>query len=435
MKEWHSKPIEWVFDELKTQIKGLSQEEAANRLSIYGYNELAESKKESGIQVFIRQFKNPIIYVLIFAAIIAAFLGHYLDATIIAIVLLANSVIGTIQEGRAEKSIKALKKLAAPKAKVKREGTLAEIPTKEIVPGDIIVFEQGDKIPTEARIIACVNLKMDEAMLTGESGAVEKFSGSVEESATIIKQKNIVFNGSLVLAGHGEAVAVATGMNTEVGKIAKFVQGAKEDIPILGRLAHFSKWIIKVVGLMIAITMAVSILRGFPIYDIILIVLSQAVSAVPEGLPVAVTVALSFGMYKMVKRNVLIRRLAAIETMGAITTICTDKTGTLTKNEMTITRTFIGFNDFAVTGTGYNPEGKFLKNGKESVEDEDLKLALRIGALCNNAKLLREDNVWKAYGDPTEVALIVVAYKTRIDVETLKVTLPRIYEIPFDSTT
>ncbi|RZN34224.1 MAG: HAD family hydrolase [Methanophagales archaeon ANME-1-THS] len=247
----------------------------------------------------------------------------------------------------------------------------------------------------------------------------------------------MVFSGTQVVAGHGEAVVVATGMQTQMGEIARTVQEAAEDIPIMRRLAHFSRWIIKAVVFVMAFTLIVGLFRGYPRYELFLVVLSQLVSAIPEGLPVALTVALSIGMYRMAKRNVLIRRLAAIETLGSVTAICTDKTGTLTRNEMTVTRAFIGFTDYEITGVGFVPEGRFIKDGREinPADDEAFIQAVKIGGLCNNAKLYREGEIWRLFGDPTEGALVVLAYKAGIDLDSLTHRMPRVFEIPFDSAT
>ncbi len=435
-ESWHSYELDTVLEKLNTRVSGLTDIEAKERLALYGYNELEEKKKESYLQVFLRQFKSPIIYVLIFAALVAFSLGHYNDALIIAFILTANSIIGSIQEGRAEHAISSLKKLATPIVKVKREGKIVEIPAKEIVPGGIIIFETGDKIPADSRLIACVNLKIDEAILSGESVASEKHVAQVKSDAKLTEQKNMVFSGTQVVSGHGEAVVVSTGMHTQMGRIAKTVQEAEEDIPIMGRMTHFSRWIIRAVLLVMGFTLIIGVLRGYPLYDLFLVVLSQMVSAVPEGLPVALTVALSIGMYRMAKKNVLIRRLAAIETLGSVTAICTDKTGTLTRNEMTVTKAFTGFKEYEITGVGYVPEGKFIKDGKiiDPAQDEGLLSVIKIGGLCNNAKLYREDKTWRLFGDPTEGALVVLAYKAGIDLELLNDTMPRIFEIPFDST-
>ena len=435
-ENWHSYELDIVLEKLNTRVSGLTDKEAKERLVQYGHNELEEKKKESYFQVFLRQFKSPIIYVLIFAALVAFSLGHHNDALIIALILTANSIIGSIQEGRAERAISSLKKLASPVVKVKREGKIAEIPAREVVPGGVIVFEAGDRIPADARLIACVNLKIDEAILTGESVASEKYFEPIKPEARITAQKNMVFSGTLVVAGHGEAVVTATGMHTLMGRIAKTVHEAEEDIPIMKRMAHFSRWIIKAVLLVMAFTMLAGLLRGYSFYDIFMVVLSQMVSAIPEGLPVALTVALSIGMYRMAKKNVLIRRLAAIETLGSVTAICTDKTGTLTRNEMTVTRAFTGFKEYEITGVGYIPEGKFIKDGKiiDPAKDDGFLFAIKIGGLCNNAKLYREEETWRLSGDPTEGALVVLAYKAGLDVELSNNTTPRVFEIPFDST-
>ncbi|HDS45085.1 MAG TPA: HAD family hydrolase [Methanomicrobia archaeon] len=436
-ERWHALKVERVFEQLDTRIRGLTEEEAKARLAQHGYNELEEKKKESYVHIFLRQFKSPLIYVLIFAAVVAFLVGEYDDAVIIAVILTANAIIGSIQEGRAERAISSLQKLAAPVVKVKREGVIEEIPSREVVPGEVIIFEMGDKISADARLIEQVNLKLNEAVLTGESVASEKYIAPVNQEAKVTDQNNMVFSGTQVVAGHGEAVVVATGVHTQMGEIARTVQEAEEDIPIMRRMAHFSRWIIKAVVCVIGFTLIVGVLRAYPLYDIFLVLLSQLVSAIPEGLPVALTVALSIGMYRMTKRNVLIRRLAAIETLGSVTAICTDKTGTLTRNEMTVTRAFIGFADYGITGAGYVPKGNFMKAGEEldPATDETFMQAVTIGGLCNNAKLYKEKDTWRLFGDPTEGALVVLAYKAGIDLDSRNNTEPRIFEIPFDSST
>jgi P-type E1-E2 ATPase len=248
-------------------------------------------------------------------------------------------------------------------------------------------------------MIACVNLKIDESILTGESIASEKYAVVTGPGAKITEQKNMVFSGTQVVAGHGEAVIVATGMRTQMGKIAKTVQDAQEDIPIMKRMAQFSSWIIRAVVLIMIFTIALGVSGGYSLIEIFLVALSQLVSAIPEGLPVALTVALSIGMYRMAKKNVLIRRLAAIETLGAVTAICTDKTGTITRNEMTVTKAFLGFKEYEVTGVGFIPEGKFLIKGDgiDPINDPLLQNAAKIAGLCNNAKLYREDGSWRLF--------------------------------------
>lgn len=434
-ERWHACEVERVVEHLDTRIRGLTDEEAEERLAQYGYNELEEQKRESYLHVFLRQFKSPIIYVLIFAAIVAFALREYDDAVIIAVILTANAIIGSIQEGRAERAISSLKKLTSPVVKVTRGGVIEEIPSREVVPGDVIILETGDKIPADARLIERVNLKLDEAVLTGESVASEKYVAPVDPDAKITEQTNMVFSGTQVVAGHGEAVVVATGVHTQIGEIARTVQEVEEDIPIMRRMAHFSRWIIKAVVSVIGVTLLVGVLRAYPLYELFLVVLSQLVSAIPEGLPVALTVALSIGMYRMAKRNVLIRRLAAIETLGSVTTICTDKTGTLTRNEMTVTRAFIGFTAYEITGVGFVPAGTFLKDGGEMdpAADETFMQAVTIGGLCNNAKLYREGDTWRLFGDPTEGALVVLAYKAGLDLDSLTNRMPRVFEIPFES--
>jgi magnesium-transporting ATPase (P-type) len=385
--------------------------------------------------MFLHQFKSPLIYVLLAAAIVAAALGEFKDAGVIFGVLMINAIIGFIQEGRAERSMAALKKLSSPKSQVRRDGHVVTVPSRELVPGDVLIIAAGDKIAADARLTETAALISLEGALTGESTGVNKKLDPLPEEIPLADRKNMVFAGTVIASGRGEAVVVATGMKSELGKIAMMVQEAGETLtPLQVRLKQFSKLIIIVVLTVMALVFALGFWRGLPLREIFMVALSQAVSSIPEGLPVAVTVALAVGMQRMAKRRAIIRKLAAVETLGSATVICTDKTGTLTKNEMSVTRVVLPGKKLTVTGIGYEPTGEFQDNGKPVSVDAgtDLRALLECGALCNDSTLNKDDG-WQITGDPTEGALVVAAEKAGIKTEAFRKEQKRAWEIPFDA--
>jgi len=455
---WHSLSEQEVLRRLNTSLKGLSQKEAEKRLNEYGYNELAEKKGRTALQMLISQFKDIFILLLIFAAAFSiavgyfeglhdpstGFLESYTDAiTIISIVVMCV-IAGFVQEFRAEKALEALKRLAAPKARVIREGKVTVIPAKEVVPGDILVLEAGDRVPSDARIIEAIELRANEAILTGESTPVDKQVTAVEPSASVSERTNMVFSATHIVYGRGKAVVVATGMNTEFGKIAKMVQEAEEEkTPLERKLDSFASKIAKIV---IAVCIVIFALEFFEViaqasFDLngfiqaFMSSIALAISAVPEGLPAIVTITLALGARELAKRNAIIRKLAAAETLGAVTVICSDKTGTLTKGEMTVRKIYVDNKIYEVTGVGYAPKGEFLLRGEkiEAQKDEALTYLLKIGALCNNALIVKEKDKWEVIGDPTEAALIVAAEKAGLRYKTMEKEYPRRGEIPFTS--
>ena len=432
---WHSLQPDEALLALGSRHSGLSEAEAEARLQQYGANELKGKPKASPVLVFLRQFLSPLIYVLMAAVIISLVVQHYLDAFVILGVLLLNAIVGFMQESRAERAMEALVQMAAPRAKVRREGELKQIPARAIVPGDILLLETGDKVPADARLIDISNLKMNEATLTGESMPVDKHTEALGKEVPIAERKNVAFMGTTVSYGRATAVAVRTGMSTELGKIASAIREVKtEKTPLQNSISKLSRYLIIVFLGVIAILVVAGLLRGLDRLEVFLLAVAAAVSAIPEGLPAVVTVVLSLGMQAMARHNAVIRRLAAVETLGSATVICSDKTGTLTMNEMTVRRIYVAGQWIDVTGEGYEPDGDFHRDGQMlKAPEAALGLHLRIGALCNDALLASDDGRYNIYGDPTEGALVVAAAKSGMNKEKLEKSFPRLDEIPFQS--
>ncbi len=435
-QNWHALSCDDVLNVLNSKYSGLSEKEAQDRLSYYGPNELKGKKKTPPVVVFLKQFLSPLIYVLVAAAVISFVVGHFIDAWVIIGVLLANAVVGFFQETRAEKAMEALIRLAAPRAKVERDGAIRQIPAREIVPGDILLLETGDKVPADVRLIKTSNLKINESPLTGESMPVEKNAHRISENVSIAERKNIAYMGTIITYGRATAVATDTGMSTEIGKIANAIQDIKpEPTPLQKSISKLSRYIIFIVLGILVILVIAGIVRGLDWFNLFLVAVAAAVSAIPEGLPAVVTVVLALGMRAMAHRNAIIRKLVAVETLGSATVICSDKTGTLTLNEMTVRRIFTDGQWIEVSGEGYEPRGYF-ETGTNKVNlgtNDALKMHLKIGALCNDALLTSDNGASTIYGDPTEGALVVLAAKADMIKETLEKHSPRIDEIPFQS--
>jgi len=451
--EWHAMKTEEVMSTLQASEKGLSAEEAKRRLSEYGYNELEEKKRRTALQMFLEEFKDVFILLLIIATILSAIVGYYesigsqksvleiyTDPIIIGIIVILVAVAGFIQEYRAEKALEALKKLAAPKARVMRDGKEIIIPAREVVPGDLLLLESGDTVPADARLIEAIELKADEAVLTGESTPVNKGVGTVKAETPIADRKNTLFMATHTIYGRGKAVVTSTGMGTEFGRIAELVQTAEEEeTPLQKKLDRFAKQIAYVVLVLCAIIFVLEVFaEGFVVkamIDAFMTSIALAISVVPEGLPAIVTISLALGAREFARRHALIRKLSSAESLGATTMICSDKTGTLTKGEMTVRRIYNNGKIVEVTGVGYEPKGEFY-GGSDSFnpkEDKDLSLLLTIGALCNNAALKNENGTWSIMGDPTEGALIVAAAKAVLERTKLEKMYPRVWEGPFTS--
>ena len=416
----YTKQTDDVFNIFKTSLEGLSDEEAERRLVIYGKNELREKKKRSKLILFLSQFKDFLVIVLVVAALISVFVGELTESLIIWIIIIANAVLGFIQEYRAEAALDALKEIGALKALVKRSGIKKEVSSLLIVPGDIIYIETGDKVPADGRIIKDTNLYIDESALTGESVPTEKISNilPIEDKAEIPvnDQKNMVFSSTIVTNGRGQFVVTGTGMNTEVGKIAELLQTQVEmETPLNKKLKRFGKQIGIIILCISIIIFFIRVFRNESIINSFIISISLAVAAIPEGLPVVVTTTLALGVQRMSKRNAIIRKLPAIETLGSTTTICTDKTGTLTKNQMTVKQLFFNHKSYEVSGEGYEPKGKIIdKYNKQNIIQDDIVLKAHVlaGYLCNNASLIKDEKGnYVIEGDPTEGAFTVLGEK------------------------
>ncbi len=440
--------VEEVIRALQSDLKGLNEKEAEPRLRKFGYNELKKRKKTSPLQIFLAQFKNIFVIMLLIAIIISVIIGWYevqaaaephvvietyVDAIAIGAIVILNAVVGFVQEYRSEKAMEAMEKLTAPRARVLRSGKDVVISAKEVVPGDILILETGDRIAADGRLLETVDLSIDEAILTGESNPVNKNTSVFTAETSVADRKNMVFMGTYVTYGRGKTVVTSTGMNTQFGKIAEMVQRVeKEEIPLKLKLDRFAKKLGIIVVIASIIVLLLDLVRiGRIEIEIFMTSVALAVSAVPEGLPAIVTVTLALGARELAKRNAVIRRLASVETLGSTTVICSDKTGTLTKGEMTVRKIFVNNRMVEVTGTGYEPKGEFYLDSRRinPAEDQHLALLLRIGVLCNNANY----DGTNVIGDPTEGALIVVATKGGMQKNEVERQYPRKGEIPFSS--
>ena len=437
---WHQASAAEVCHSLGADpARGLSSGEAAARLARDGPNSFPEHKPRPWWSLFLRQFASPLIYILFVAAVIASVMEHRGDAAVILLVVFMNALIGTMQEGRAERSMDSLRKLSALMVRVRRGGREEIIKASDLVPGDIVLLAAGDAVAADARVFEAAALEAAEAALTGESLPVAKHYGPLAGDTLLADRRNMVYSGTHIAAGRGVAVVVATGLTTEVGKIARLTANAVEPrTPLELRIQQFGRYLVGASVLLFALVIALGLGRGMPFGEILMIAISQMVSMVPEGLPVAMTIALSVGMQRMAKRGAIVRRLAAVETLGSTSIICSDKTGTLTTNEMTVTDLWLpDGRQLEVTGAGYAPEGKLLEAGQEvPVSDAPLGALLEALALCNDAQLVppeRDETRWRPLGDPTETALLTLALKGCVDLAVLHQHWPRQAEIPFDS--
>lgn len=431
--EFYNKSIEEIFRSLNSNKEGLTDEEAKERLEKFGLNKLKREKRIRKLTIFFNQFKSFLLLILIFAVIVSMFVSHWTDAIVILIIIVFNALFGFFQEFKAEKAIEALKKLTSVKAVVIRDGEEKKILSEEVIPGDILVLSEGDKIVSDARLIEANNLETQEASLTGESIPVPKRVGVLDKKVSLAERNNMVFSGTIITRGNGKAIVIATGMNTEVGKIAKLIQDVKEEkTPLQIKLGQLGKWIGIFTLIVCAVVFILQFLLGNSLINSFVIAISLAVAAVPEGLPAVVTIALALGVQRMIKRKSLIRRLSAVETLGSTSVICTDKTGTLTKNEMTVQQIYCDRKLVEVGGIGYGPEGNFLVNGK-NFSSKGVEQLLKIGVLCNNSRLVHGKDGWNIIGDPTEGALLVSARKYGFSEYDLKTQNKRINEIPFES--
>jgi len=462
IRECHYLPIEHVTSQLETQIeKGRTQAEAERRIKVHGPNELAEKPRPGFLKLLLDQFNNFLVIILIIAAVVSLLLGEVIDAAAIIVIGVLNAVVGVVQESKAEAALAALKKMAAPNAQVMRGGHQTDIPSRELVPGDIVLLEAGNYVPADMRLVETVNLKIEEASLTGESVPVEKDAAKVlDKEIPIGDRHNSAFMSTVVTYGRGKGLVTGTGMHTQIGLIAEMLQSYEEEAtPLQDKLSHLGKLlgitclsicrIIFIYGLIRDTHIGTVFKDGFIAYlshekgDIIklfMTAVSLAIAAVPEGLPAVVTICLALGMQKMIRRHALIRKLPAVETLGCATVICSDKTGTLTQNEMTVTDGWIKGKRFKVSGEGYNPAGQFSMSAQNfnPLEDPGLSLLLYGSVLCNDATLeeTKEESggqTWRMVGDPTEGAMVVAAGKSGLWRDDVEKSFPRVMEIPFDS--
>lgn len=438
--EWFKKNTETVAKEFNVEPgKGLNDEEVIQRLNKYGNNDLKEKEKESIFKKTLEQLKDFLVIILIGASLVSAAVGETVDALVIIAIVIINAVLGVVQEGKAEKALEALKEMSSPHARVIRNGIVSIIEAKNLVPGDIILIEAGDIIPADIRLFETVNLKIEEASLTGESVSAEKEAKmTYDEDVPLGDRQNMAFMSTIVTYGRGKGIVTSTGPKTEIGKIAEAIQSiSDEKTPLQQKLNELGKWLGIACLVICAFVFGIGVYRGQDILEMFMIAVSLAVAAIPEGLPAVVTIVLALGMKRMADRNAIVRRLLAVETLGCVNVICSDKTGTLTQNEMTVVKTYINEKNYTVTGNGYNPEGEFLINNTavSGSEDNGLIFLLSSALLCNDS-LLRNDESgqsWQIIGDPTEGALVVAAMKAGMQKEDYETKYKRVEEIPFDS--
>jgi len=432
MASWHSLTAKAGLDKLKSGPNGLGEEEASQRLLQYGRNRIDKASKASPLALFLSQFKNYLTIVLIFAALISVIAGENTNGYVILIIVVLVALIGFIQEYKAERAMDALREMVSSEADVIRDGKMISIPSEELVPGDVIYLEAGDRVPADGRIIEDTFLEVIEASLTGESLPVEKFSRPLGEETPLADRRNLVFMGTIVTHGNCRALVTATGSSTEIGRISGLIEKEPEDPPLKRKLEQLAKRQALLVLMVSALVFFINLSRGYSIIETLITSIALAVAGVPEALPFVVTLALAYGTQGMARKNAIIRRLPAVETLGSTTVICTDKTGTLTTGQ-TMVREIYTYRTVEITGSGYAPEGAFLFNGREvNPKEEDLAGVLRIGILSNNANLERANASWRIVGDPTEGALIVAAKKAGL-LDDVRKEWREILEYPFDS--
>jgi len=432
--EWHALAVDRVLALLATGPQGLSEEEAARRLEEIGPNELRREAQVSPFLIFLKQFREFLILLLIGAAVVSAILGEFVDAAVIISIVVLSGFLGFLQEYRASRALEALRRLAAPMADVVRGGREDRVLAHDLVPGDLVVVAAGDRIPADLRVVEEYNLKVSEASLTGESEPVAKQTEPVPPESALGDRTNLLFAGTTAVYGRGVGVVVATAMTTEFGRIARLVQVPREEqTPLEAQMEVVGRWLGVAGVVIVALVVGLGLFRGGGLLPMLLWGISLAVAAVPEALPAVVTGALTVGVQRMARRHAIVRRLPAVETLGSTTTICTDKTGTLTTGEMTVRRIWLPDRMLHVTGVGYRPEGEVQEDGRPAAPGPGLAMLLRVAVLCNDARLRYDEEVQRygIVGDPTEAALLVAAVKAGVEPEPLRLSYPRIDEVPF----
>jgi len=434
---WYRLDKDKILERLQTTLDGLTDEEIGARVQRYGLNKITGDEKTSRVKIFLRQFASPLIYILLIASVITFLFNEYIDTGVILAIVVLNAVIGYVQEYKAEQSVQALKKLFVLKARVIRNGREKEVVSEELVPGDIVLLSSGAKVPADLRVYQAQELRIEESILTGESFPIEKVTALIEEdNLTFGDQKNMAFMGTIVVSGRAKCIVVGTGSSTALGSIA---QEVKHVIPVKAPIQEKIDRFVKYIGILVlfasALVFALGIYLGESIKEMFMTAVATAVATVPEGLPIVVTITMAVGVAKMARRNAIVRKLPTVETLGSTTVIGSDKTGTLTRNEMTVRLIYDGEHTYEITGNGYEPKGEFLheKMPVETEELEALKTVLRIGLLCNESDVYEENGHYMIDGDPTEGALIVAAMKAGLNPEEERKKFKQINIIPFES--
>ncbi len=435
---WHHLAVRRVSEALGTDgEQGLPSAEAALRLQRHGPNRLTPRKRKPGIIRFLEQFRNPLVYVLIASSVVTALVKDPLDAGVIFAVVLANAVLGFLQESRAERALESLAETMVTQAAVLRGGVVLPVAAPDLVPGDVILLQAGVKVPADARLFQARDLRVAEAALTGESAPVDKEAAvELPEATVLADRRNMLYATTLVVAGQARALVTATGDGTEIGQISQLISSAQEvETPLTRKIASFSRMLLIVILVIAAVAVAIGVARGEPLFDTILAAIALAVAAIPEGLPAAVTVTLAIGVSRMARRKAIIRKLPAVETLGSTTVICSDKTGTLTQNQMTVQAVYAGGRRYEISGVGYDPQGAITRDGQavELASEPALDTCLRAGVLCNESQILEENGRWAAVGDPTEAALLTAAWKAGARPDDVRRGAARLDTLPFDS--
>jgi len=435
--DWHALETDAVLSRVSASDEGLKQPEAERRLAEHGPNKLPEAKPRSALMRFLAQFHNVLIYVLIVAGAVTALLQHWLDAGVIFGVVLINAFIGFVQEGKAEDALKAIRGMLSPHARIWRDGRLVTVDATELVPGDLVALQSGDKVPADLRLLRAKGVEIEEAALTGESVPVEKGTDPLRADTVLADRRCMAYSGTLITHGQGAGIVVATGADTEIGRISAMVADVQQlTTPLLRQMAQFGRWLTLAILIIAAASFAFGVLiRDYSAAEMFLASVGLAVAAIPEGLPAIMTITLAIGVQRMAGRNAIIRRLPAVETLGTVAVICSDKTGTLTRNEMTVGTVATQARDLRLTGTGYDPHGVFLADDAPiNAQDDPLLMeALRGVTLCNDASLEQREGEWRVHGGPMEGALLVAAAKAGLDTELIAKELPRTDLIPFES--
>jgi len=435
-KVYHSsKAWDELFSALNSGPGGLVQQKVSEHLEKYGLNRLRPPVKRSILLRFLDQFRNVLIYVLLVAGLVTAAMGHWVDTAVILGVVLVNGVIGFIQEGKAERALEAVGNMLSPHAMVLRDGKRISISAEELVPGDVVVIQSGDRVPADLRLFSIHNLQVDEAMLTGESLPVEKHAEPVAPDVPLGDRLNMAFSGTLVTFGQATGLVVATGDHSEIGRISSMLAEVHRlSTPLTRQMAQFASWLsVAILGIALLAALFGILIQGFSLADMFLASVGLAVAAIPEGLPAIITITLAIGVQRMASRNAIIRLLPAVETLGSVNVICSDKTGTLTRNEMMVQSLVLANSEHEVSGSGYDPHGDFIDHQGEVEHNQALQTLCRAAILCNDAAIIEQDDVWTLHGDPMEGALIVLGMKAGYEPSLLSEEMPRTDVIPFES--